>query len=211
MTNRPTRDADARRTDARRNRERLVTVAEEVFGEAGPDASLNEIARRAGVGPGTLYRHFPNRPALLAAVLRERIETLCELADELRALESADEALGRWVRAFQRHARVNQGLGGALLTAEAEGAGALGVDCHQRILDAASSVLTRAQREGAARADLEAADLVQLVVGVALSTVHGTDPDQPDRLTHLLLDAAYAPHGGYGGTASGDGKPPRGR
>lgn len=132
-----------RRTDARLNRERLIATAQEVFAEAGPEASLNEVARRAGVGPGTLYRHFPNRSALLTAVLRDKIETLCELAETLSSSESADGALTQWLRAFLVHARANQGLGGALLVEEPV---ALGLDCHRLILDTAADLLAQAQR-----------------------------------------------------------------
>ncbi|MEU2674755.1 helix-turn-helix domain-containing protein [Streptomyces sp. NPDC007164] len=178
-----------RRTDARLNRERLIATAQEVFAEAGPEASLNEVARRAGVGPGTLYRHFPSRSALLTAVLRDRIETLCELAGALSSSESADAALAKWLRAFLVHARVNQGLGGALMVEEEPVA--LGLDCHRLILDTAADLLAQAQRRGTARADLTADDLVQLVVGIALSTARSHDAEQPDRLLTLVLDATY--------------------
>ncbi|MEV5977228.1 TetR/AcrR family transcriptional regulator [Streptomyces sp. NPDC052114] len=178
------------RADARRNRERIVAAARETFAEAGPEASLNEIARRAGVGPGTLYRHFPTRPALLTAVLKDRIDTLCGRAEELVATGSPDEALAEWLRALLAHARVNQGLGGTLLIEELEQPDATGLDCHQRIGETAGLLLSRAQHSGTARPDLTAADLVQLVVGIALSTTHTTaDPNQPDRLLALVLDA----------------------
>ncbi|MEE1752801.1 TetR/AcrR family transcriptional regulator [Streptomyces sp. SP18CS02] len=181
-----------RRTDARLNRERLVATAREVFTELGPTASLNEIARRAGVGPGTLYRHFPNRTALLAAVLAERIETLCGEAEELLSSDSADDALARWLRAFLVHARVHHGMGSALMV---EAPAALDFDCHQRIVEAAAGLLARAQRRGTARADLTADDLLQLVVGIALSTARDEDAEQPDRLLALVLDAVHGrPH-----------------
>ncbi|GAA2451380.1 TetR/AcrR family transcriptional regulator [Streptomyces pulveraceus] len=175
-----------RRTDARLNRERLVATAQDVFAELGPGASLNEIARRAGVGPGTLYRHFPNRSALLTAVLRDRIESLCGRAETLRSSESADDALAHWLRAFLTHARVNQGMGSALMIGEPD---APGLDCHQLILDAAAGLLTRAQQRGTARTDLTADDLVQLVVGIALSTARSEDEEQSERLLALVLDA----------------------
>jgi AcrR family transcriptional regulator len=180
------------RADARRNYERVVAAAHEVFAEEGPEASLNEIARRAGVGPGTLYRHFPTRHALLTAVLRDRIEALCGRADELLAAESPDTALAEWLRAFLAHARSGQGLGSALMTA---GPDELGFDCHQRIRDAAAGLLTNAQRAGTARADLEPGDLLQLVVGIALTTTRPADPDEPTRLLDLVLDAIPAPQG----------------
>ncbi|CUU55150.1 DNA-binding transcriptional regulator, AcrR family [Parafrankia irregularis] len=177
-----------RRTDARRNRERLLAVARETFDEAGPDASLVEIARRAGVGQGTLYRHFPTRAALLSAVLADRIETLCRQAAELSATRSADDALAAWLHLFLAHARVNHGLAGTFMIEESE---AVTVDCHQVIMAAAADLLGRAQREGAARTDLRPDDLVQLVVGVALATSRGddADDDQAVRLLRLTLDA----------------------
>ncbi|MEU8529340.1 MULTISPECIES: TetR/AcrR family transcriptional regulator [Streptomyces] len=178
-----------RRSDARRNRERLVDAARAVFTESGPEASLNEIAQRAGVGPGTLYRNFPNRQTLLAAVLRDRIDTLCGHAERLLTADSPDRALAEWLRAFLEHARVNQGLGGSLLLDEPE---TLGLDCHRRIEDAAAALLVRAQRSGTARGDLAPDDLVQLVVGIALATVRVEDAAQPGRLLELALDAVHA-------------------
>jgi AcrR family transcriptional regulator len=189
------------RADARRNHERLVTAAHAVFAEAGPEASLNEVARRAGVGPGTLYRHFPTRRALLTAVLRDRIEALCGRADELLTLDSADDALADWLRAFLTHARGSQGLGSALMIEEPD---ELGFDCHQRIRDAATTLLANAQQAGTARADLSPDDLLQLVVGIALATTRGEDADQPDRLLALVLDAVSSrPGRGSSGRGSG--------
>ncbi|MFE6868842.1 TetR/AcrR family transcriptional regulator [Kitasatospora sp. NPDC057692] len=185
----PTPAEPSQRTDARLNRERLVAAARDVFAEAGPGASLNEIARRAGVGPGTLYRHFPNRSALLTAVLGDRIETLGAHAERLLASEDADAALEQWLRAFLTHARVHQGMGSALLV---ESAGALGFDCRRRILDMAAALLARAQRHGTARADLAADDLLRLVIGIALATAHDDQAgQQPERLLDLVLDAAH--------------------
>lgn len=178
------------RADARHNRERLVAAAEQVFGELGPEASLNRVAQRAGVGPGTLYRHFPTRQALLAAVLQDRIAGLCARADALLSAASPDAALVEWLGAFLAHVRINQGLGGELLTAPAAAAG---VDCHQAIRAAAAAVLTRAQRSGTARADLTVPDLIQLVAGIGMITAHhADDPAQPERLLTLVVDAVFA-------------------
>ncbi|MEU8137749.1 TetR/AcrR family transcriptional regulator [Streptodolium elevatio] len=216
------------RADARLNRERIVAAAREVFAEDGPDASLNEIARRAGVGPGTLYRHFPNRRALAAAVVVERVEILVAHADRLLATDvtdvtdaahargsvhapdaahvaahagaadpaaaaaaaAADAALVEWFRAFLAHARLHQGTAVAAMAEEsADGeADGLGVDCHRLITDAAAALLARAQRTGAARPDVASDDLVQLVVGIALSAGLGGDDEQPERLLALVLD-----------------------
>ncbi|MEV6123097.1 helix-turn-helix domain-containing protein [Streptomyces sp. NPDC052077] len=177
-----------RRTDARLNRERLIAAAQEVFTEAGPGASLNEIARRAGVGPGTLYRHFASRQILLTAVLTDRVQALCEQAEKLRTSDSADNALAQWLAEFLAHARANQGMGSALMVNEP---GAADLDCHQLILNAADGLLTRAQQHGTARADLAAGDLVQLITGIALSTARNEDAEQARRLLALALDAAH--------------------
>ncbi|MFJ8165484.1 TetR/AcrR family transcriptional regulator [Streptomyces sp. NPDC096136] len=180
---------EPRRTDARLNRDRLVEAAHEEFAASGPGASLNRIAQRAGVGPGTLYRHFPNRQALIAAVLTDRIERLTAQADLLIGSEGPDEALARWLGALLAHARLHHGMGSALMI---EGAHGAGTDCRQVVLDAAERVLARARTHGSARPDLDAGDLVQLVVGIALATAHGSGADQPDRLLALVLDAAAA-------------------
>jgi AcrR family transcriptional regulator len=181
-----TRPGRPLRADARRNRERVLAAARETFAENGPDASLNEIARRAGVGPGTLYRHFPTRQALLAAVLADRVERLCARADHLIATEPAGAALSAWLRIFLDHASGDHGLGGAALTGPPD----LGFDCHTAIREAAGRVLAHAQRAGAARPDVTAADMMQLVVGVALATEEAAyDPGQPGRLLALVEDA----------------------
>ncbi|MFE7618264.1 TetR/AcrR family transcriptional regulator [Streptomyces sp. NPDC057496] len=178
----------ARRTDALLNRERLVAAAHEVFAADGPGASLNEIARRAGVGPGTLYRHFPNRQVLLTAVLRDRIGVLCARAEQLGASGGADEALEQWLEAFLSHARAHRGMGSVLLL---DGPGEPEFDCHRPILEAAAGLLGRAQQQGSARADLTADDLVRLVVGIALSTAGDGDAGQARRLLSLALDAVH--------------------
>ncbi|MFB9593731.1 TetR/AcrR family transcriptional regulator [Streptomyces racemochromogenes] len=189
MTTRGDAARPSRRTDARLNRERLVTAAHEVFTEAGPGASLNEIARRADVGPGTLYRHFPNRQTLLTAVLEDRVQALCEHAEKLCASDSADAALAQWLDAFLAHARANHGMGSALMVNEPDVPDS---DCHQLILNAAASLLTRAQHHGTVRSDLTAGDLVRLITGLALSTVRDEDAEAARRLLALVLDAAHA-------------------
>ena len=176
------------RVDAQRNYERVLEAATAAFAKEGPEASLNDIARRAGVGPGTLYRHFPNRQALQAAVLNERLEKLCGDAEELASHEPA-AALTAWLRALLVHARTDHGLGGAVLAGPVD----LGFDCQQAIHRAGAALLTRAQRDGGIRADLDIDDVIQLVAGIALAARHGTDPEQPDRLLRFVTDAMRDP------------------
>ncbi len=175
------------RTDARRNRERLLAVAHEAFAEGGPETSLAEIARRAGVGQGTLYRHFPSRAELLRAVLADRIERLCLRAAHLSATEAADAALAAWLRLFLDHARVSQGLAGAFMIEKLDLSVA---DCHQAITAAAAGLLDRARLAGTVRADLRPEDLLALIVGIALTTARDESGEQADRLLALALDAA---------------------
>ena len=99
MENRSAKSSRKPRADAQRNRERVLEAAKAVFGAGGPEASLEAVARKAGVGIGTLYRHFPTREALYAAVYRREVEQLGELAEELSGEAAPAEALRRWLRA----------------------------------------------------------------------------------------------------------------
>ncbi|TQM09383.1 TetR/AcrR family transcriptional regulator [Pseudonocardia kunmingensis] len=177
----------AQRADARRNQERLVDAARDAFAAHGPDASLNDIARRAGVGAGTLYRHFPTREALQAAVLTDRVQRLSDHAAELRTSAAPGPALSEWLRAFLVHAGTDHGLSGRMLVAEQDGPA---VDCHRLIRDAAADLLAAAQHAGAARADVTPDDVLLLVTGVALVTAgQGAVDDRPGRLLGIVLDA----------------------
>ncbi|GII64029.1 transcriptional regulator [Sphaerisporangium krabiense] len=176
----------ALRADARRNRDQIVAAAREVVAEEGPDASLNEIARRAGVGPGTLYRHFPTRQDLLVAVFRDRIETLCAAADDLAAARPPGEALTAWLDAVLVHALTDRGLA----TTTGDGGTAGGFDCVGMMRAAGERLLTAARRAGAVRADLEVDELFGLVTGIALAA---GDPARAARLLSLTLDGVRGP------------------
>jgi AcrR family transcriptional regulator len=136
---RPDPTPPSNRADARRNHDRLLDAANEVFDERGVDASLDEIARRAGVGSGTLYRHFPTRDALMSALFWERIETLCAEGDELMAAAEPTEALILWVRKLIG-LTMRQGLAQALVARQKEQASAL-FDACRRALDATGTPL----------------------------------------------------------------------
>ncbi len=166
------------RADARRNRDRLVSVASEVVAEQGAEASLEEIARRAGVGSATLHRHFPSRLALLDAVFAERVAALCDLAMELRASPEAGEALVRWLRELVRHAVSNRGLATSL----AQGTGD---SCHTRILAAGEALVSSAQERGAIRREVATGELLQLANGIALAATE--DEELADRLLTLAV------------------------
>ncbi|MGY1899866.1 TetR/AcrR family transcriptional regulator [Nocardia gipuzkoensis] len=172
------------RSHAQRNYSRILAAATAVFAESGPDASLNEVARRAGVGPGTLYRHFSNRQALHLAVLQERIEVLCGCGEDLLSAPDAGAALGEWLRALLLHARNDRGLGAAALT----GPIGLNFECREAIERTAAKLLARAQRAGTVRTDTSADDLIQLVAGIALAAADSSDADQADRLLGIAVD-----------------------
>jgi AcrR family transcriptional regulator len=170
------------RADARRNRERIVAVAGTAIAEHGADASLEEIARRAGVGSATLHRHFPTRQALLEAVFRDRVEALCALARSTAADLPPGPALAAWLRAVGRHAAVNRGLAASLLRGADP---SLGASCHAMITAAGEELLTAARRAGDVRADVDVVDLLKLANALSLATEG--DPAEADRLLTLAL------------------------
>jgi AcrR family transcriptional regulator len=181
------------RADAQRNYERLLSAAVAVFAERGADdASLEEIARRAGVGIGTLYRHFPTRQALLEAVYRDQVEAVRAKADELLSSESPADALADWLRALASFSSTKHSLTSALLATLGKDSELLS-SCSAVICGAAEELLTRAQQAGVVRPDADARDLIRLVHAVNLAAQHApTDPGQRDRLIGLVLDGLRA-------------------
>lgn len=175
------------RADRLRNRERLLAAATEVFNEHGPDASLDEIARRAGVGNATLYRHFPQRLELLEAVYRDQVEELCASANRLRDTRPPVEAFETWLREYTGNLARRHGL--AVTLKAALGAESKPVTGYRDALRAAAgSLLAGAQKAGAVRADVDLLDLLTLVHGVSLVADHSPqDPDQLDRLLAIVL------------------------
>lgn len=154
------------RADAQRNRDRLVIAAGTVIAESGAKASLEEIARRAGVGSATLHRHFPSRAELLEAVLRDRVQALCERAENLLTTPNAGAALVTWLRAVVAHAAAMRGLGPALTGYEPDPE----FSPHTMIREAAQQLLTRAHREGSVAAVVMVDDVLHLANGIALTT-----------------------------------------
>lgn len=182
------------RADARRNRERIVAAARVEFLERGSEASLDAIARKAGVGIGTLYRHFPTRHDLLDAVFRDSADVLCTRADELREQLSPREAFVQWMRASLEHAMSYRGLAAELM------AGELGdtAPCADQTACAnlrltTEDVVARAKAAGVLRTDIEPDDVVRLVNAIALTTEG--DPDATavaDRLFAFMVDGLLA-------------------
>ncbi|MFE3166913.1 TetR/AcrR family transcriptional regulator [Streptomyces sp. NPDC059224] len=173
------------RADARRNYDRLLAEARAVFAEHGTDASLEDVARRAGVGIGTLYRHFPNRHALMGAVFEDAVDELLSRAGELRSAPEPCRALLTWLHEVVVHAAAYRGLSRALLSASAASDLAR---CGTPMREAGAALLTRAQEAGAVRADVQIADLLQLIHAIALAVEESPeDPDLVNRLLTLTL------------------------
>ncbi|MEU0597262.1 helix-turn-helix domain-containing protein [Streptomyces sp. NPDC006393] len=184
------------RADARRNYERLLKVAAEAFAEQGENASLDEIAKRAGVGSGTLYRHFPNRRALLEAAYVDRIEAIAARADELADGLAPGEALTEWLYELCVGSIQVRGLKALLGSAVTDGSPGAVTACAASIKGAATRMVEAARREGALRADLEPVELLRLAHGVAtaaeLADGHG---GQIRRYLSLLMEGVRAPRG----------------
>ncbi|SCD56979.1 transcriptional regulator, TetR family [Streptomyces sp. SolWspMP-5a-2] len=184
----PGRGARAMRADARRNYARLVTEARTVFAAHGADASLEDIARRAGVGIGTLYRHFPNRQTLLSAVFEDAVGDLLARSRELLDAPEPCTALVTWLREMVRHAGEYRGLSRALMTMSTDTTSTLASRCGDPIREAGGALLTRAQQSTAVRQDITITDLLQLTHAIALAAEESpTDPTLADRLLTLTL------------------------
>jgi AcrR family transcriptional regulator len=153
------------RADSVRNRERLLTAAAAVFGAGGQNASLEAVARSAGVGIGTLYRHFPTREALFEAVYRHEVDHLAALADELAREPDPMEALRRWLHANVQLVATKKGMLAALALA-ASSSSELYIYSFTTLTKAVGSLLDRAIAEGRIRADIQAEELLRTLVGL---------------------------------------------
>lgn len=179
------------RADARRNRQRVLDAAKVVVAEHGPDSSLDEIARRAGVGIGTLYRHFPTRQALLEAVFRDSTEQLADYGRDL--LDSDDEphdALRAWLHAQVEHAATHCALAASvILTAldrDSDDDG--GMPCEE-LRSTGAELLRRAQDAGMIRSDIDVDDVCRMGSAIAIATQEAPGgPVCAERLFTLMMD-----------------------
>lgn len=158
------------RADARRNYERLLKVAAQAFAEHGENASLDDIAKRAGVGSGTLYRHFPTRQALLEAAYVDRIEALAARAGELAGELPPGEALMAWLHELCAGTIRVRGMRALLGSAVTDGATAAGAACGTTLRAAATRLIEAAREDGFLRADLQPMELLRLAHGVATAS-----------------------------------------
>jgi AcrR family transcriptional regulator len=165
MPDRPTTTVRRPRSDAIRNRERVLEAAKAVFSAGGPDASLEAVAKRAGVGIGTLYRHFPTREALFEAVYRHEVEQLGELAEQLKSEAAPVDALRRWLRSNIEFVATKKGMSAALALA-AHSSSHLTAYSFDRLTKAVGALLDRAAAAGEIRADVGAEDVLRALVGM---------------------------------------------
>ncbi|MFG2971009.1 MULTISPECIES: TetR/AcrR family transcriptional regulator [unclassified Streptomyces] len=168
------------RKDAARNYDALITAAREAFAEHGADVSLEDVARRAGVGIGTLYRNFPTRRDLFESVYADEVNALCAAAVELSALEPW-EALTSWLNRFTGYMVTKRAVREAL-NDESEIFSA----CRDSMYAAGGPLLERAQKEGVVRTDMEIGDLLRMVSGIAATAFE--DTTQRDRVMGIALD-----------------------
>jgi AcrR family transcriptional regulator len=173
-----------KRADARRNYEKVLVAAREAFADGGESTALEEIARRAGVGIGTLYRHFPNRQALLEALYVNEVEEVCQSAAEL---EGSDpwEALNLWVGRLMAYFATKQALAGELLNFLDRDAPLFQV-CRTSLYEAGEPLLKRAQDAGVVRRDVEFPQVMQMLMGIA--KIPASDPSQVEHILRIALD-----------------------
>src|SRR5258707_6306679 len=153
------------RADAVRNRERVLKAAKIVFSTGGAEASLEAVARRAGVGIGTLYRHFPTREALFEAVYRREVEQLGELAEQLKNEAAPVDALRSWLRSNVEFVATKKGMSAALALA-VQSSSELFAYSFDRLTKAVGSLLDRAVAAGEIRSDISPEDLLRALVGM---------------------------------------------
>jgi AcrR family transcriptional regulator len=175
-----------RRADARRNNDALIEAATRAFA-GNVDVPLEEIARRAGLGIGTLYRHFPNRDALVLAVYRRDVAQLIDGAAELTRTLPAYDALAAWMRRFVIHAATKRGMRGAL-KAMSESNPHLFADVRNQLLETIGQLSGAAADEGAIRADVEVEDILRALGGICMVSEGDDWQDRSARLLRLLLD-----------------------
>jgi AcrR family transcriptional regulator len=171
------------RVDAKRNRERVLVAAREVFAECGESTALEEIARRAGVGIGTLYRHFPNRQALLEALYVNEVEEVCRSAQQLTDGDPW-QAFNEWFERLISYLATKRALANELmnyLDADAP----LFKECRAELFSSGEPLLKRAQGAGAVRTDVEFPQLMQMVVGISKIPA---DRPQIEHILRIALD-----------------------
>jgi AcrR family transcriptional regulator len=175
------------RADARRNRDRLLEVAVRAFSQDGPDVTLEGIAREAGVGIGTLYRHFPTREALVEAAYRNELARLCDAVPGLLAAQPADAALRAWMDLFVDYMTTKRGMYEALRAVVASGGNPF-AESRDRLLGAVRALVDAAEADGAVRPGIDPGDVLASLSGLTLAAGQPDQRAQAGRLLDLLMD-----------------------
>jgi AcrR family transcriptional regulator len=177
------------RADARRNYERLLVAGREAFTERGEQASMDDIAKRAEVGPGTLYRHFPHREALLAAVYRDDVDVMAKRAEELAGTLPPFEALSTWLHEQLGYIKAKLGITAVLKSILKEDTETFEW-CRDNMRNAVGSLLEAAQDAGAIRRDVDHITVLRLAHGVGMASENV--PEMADRMLDLVIDGLRA-------------------
>jgi len=175
------------RADGQRNRERLIEAAKAAFAEMGADVSLEEIARRAGLGIGTLYRHFPTRDAIVEAVYRREVRQLAEGATRLLETLPPGEALHAWMKLFVDYIATKKVIASAL-GAIVGGVGDLYAASGVQITGAISALVERAAAAGEIRADVDPGDVLRALIGFTYGNASPEWQASALRLIDILVD-----------------------
>jgi AcrR family transcriptional regulator len=183
----PTAPARKPRADSARNRQLLIDAAKAGFSGVGLDVSLEEIARRAGVGIGTLYRHFPTREAVVEAVYRREVEHLAEAVPQLLQASPASEALHKWMHLFVDYIATKRIIAPSLAAATAR-TPALHTTSLELITGAISTLVKRAIASGDVRKDIDPSDLLRAMVGVSYGNPDAGWEASARRLIDILMD-----------------------
>jgi AcrR family transcriptional regulator len=176
------------RADSIRNRERLVEAATHVFSTGGRQATLEAVAREAGVGIGTLYRHFPTREALVEAVYAAELDDVTDSAPALLDALAPEEALRAWMDRYAAFVATKRGMADVLRASVASGRIATPAT-RQRITAAIGTILDAGAQAGTLRADAAPEDVTLLLLGTFLSTADQRDPERTGRMLDLIVDA----------------------
>ena len=180
-------DARPLRADARRNRDRLLDAAVRAFSQDRADVTLDAIAKDAGVGIGTLYRHFPTREALVEAAYRSELARLCDAVAELLQAQPPDQALRAWMDRFVDYMTTKRGMADALRAVIASGGNPY-AQSRDRLISAITTLLRAAVAAGTVRPGIEPADVLAGLSGVSLAAGEPAQRDQADRVLDLLMD-----------------------
>jgi AcrR family transcriptional regulator len=175
------------RADAQRNRDRLLDAAVRAFSQDGPDVTLDAIAKAAGVGIGTLYRHFPTREALIEATYRNELGRLCDAVPDLLRSMPPDEATRTWMDRFVDYMTTKRGMADALRAVVASGGNPY-AQSRDRMTAAVEALLRAGADAGTVRPDIEPTDVLVSLSGVSLAAGEPAQREQASRVLDLLMD-----------------------